>query len=110
MSQTPLLFATLIIGGIAGYLIAGFSYTHEMGEMDHMMNTMNSNLEQKSSAEFDKAFIDEMIVHHQGAIDMANLALTRSTKEEIKNLSKEIITAQESEIAQMKQWADMWFR
>ena len=81
------------------------------GEMNMsvMMATMNTSLQGKRGSAFDKAFIDEMIVHHQGAIDMANLALENSKRKEIKDLASAIISAQTEEIRQMTQWKNIWF-
>jgi uncharacterized protein (DUF305 family) len=49
-----------------------------------------------------------MIEHHEGAIDMAKLAETRAEHDEIKQLSQDITTAQEGEIAEMKKWQQQW--
>ena len=57
----------------------------------------------------DRHFIEEMIPHHDGAIAMAELALERSKRPEILNLSKEIIEAQKRENAQMRAWYADWF-
>lgn len=62
-----------------------------------------------NSIPFDQRFIDAMISHHQGAIDMANEALANAEHEEIKTLAQDIITAQEAEIAQMQAWRSEWF-
>lgn len=82
--------------------------THNM-DMSAMMAEMNANLADKKGDDFDKAFISEMIVHHEGAVDMAELALTNANHAEIKTLAKAIITAQTSEIAQMKAWLTTWY-
>jgi len=58
---------------------------------------------------FDQRFIDAMISHHQGAIDMATMALENAEHEEIKTLAQAIIKAQEAEIAQMEAWRSEWF-
>lgn len=58
--------------------------------------------------EFDKAFIDEMIAHHQGAIDMAGLIETNAKHDELKKLGKEIISAQSKEIEMMQGWLEDW--
>ena len=76
--------------------------------MSESMQMSVDNLENKTGDDFDKAFIDEMIVHHQGAIDMARLAAQNAQHVEIKQLSTDIITAQEKEIEQMKQWQRAW--
>lgn len=57
----------------------------------------------------DLAFIDAMIVHHQSAVMMAEMALDASERDEIRTLSNEIIEAQEAEIEQLGQWRDEWY-
>jgi uncharacterized protein (DUF305 family) len=58
---------------------------------------------------YDAAFIDSMIVHHEGAIIMASQALEQAERPEITELANAIISAQEAEIAQMKEWRTTWF-
>jgi uncharacterized protein (DUF305 family) len=50
-----------------------------------------------------------MIPHHQGAIVMAQDALNKSQRPEIKRLAQNIITSQQREIDQMKQWRTQWY-
>jgi uncharacterized protein (DUF305 family) len=57
---------------------------------------------------FDVRFIDAMIPHHEGAITMAEAALTKAQHTEIRQMAQEIIAAQKAEIAQMKQWKQAW--
>lgn len=78
-------------------------------DMSGMMAQMNANLSGKTGDQFDKAFISEMIVHHQGAVEMAQLALTNAKHQEIKDLAKAIIAAQNKEIADMKAWQTNWY-
>ncbi|NCC33818.1 MAG: DUF305 domain-containing protein [Chloroflexia bacterium] len=61
------------------------------------------------STPFDQRFIEAMIPHHEGAILMAEDALQNAERQEIKNLAQAIITAQQSEIAQMRQWLQEWY-
>ncbi len=79
-------------------------------DMSGMMADMNAALRGKTGADFDKAFLDEMIVHHQGAVDMAKLVLTSSQRPELKTFANEIITAQSREIGQMQAWKGTWFK
>jgi len=58
---------------------------------------------------FDKAFIDAMIPHHQSAIEMAQVAYEKSRIPEIKELTKNIVSAQQREIEQMKEWRKEWY-
>jgi uncharacterized protein (DUF305 family) len=62
-----------------------------------------------ASASYDLQFLDTMIVHHQGAVDMAKPAETKAEHTELKNLAKSIIADQEKEIVQMKKWRNEWF-
>ena len=50
----------------------------------------------------DEAFIDAMVPHHQGAIAMAEVALKNAEHEEIKELSRNIVSTQRSEIEELK--------
>jgi uncharacterized protein (DUF305 family) len=58
---------------------------------------------------FDEAFIDAMIPHHRSAIEMAQVALENSDNPKIKELAQNIISAQQREIEQMKQWRKEWY-
>jgi uncharacterized protein (DUF305 family) len=84
--------------------------SHSMGDMESMMKQMNAELIGKTNEAFDKAFLNEMIVHHEGAVEMAKLALTNTKRPELLELAKMIITAQEKEIAEMKNWQNTWFK
>ena len=80
-----------------------------MGQMHGGMmgnNTDTTSLE--NATNFDKAFIEEMIPHHQMAVMMANMLLQGTTRPEMKQLAKDIITAQTKEINQMRQWYSDW--
>jgi uncharacterized protein (DUF305 family) len=58
---------------------------------------------------FDEAFIDAMIPHHRSAIEMAQVALENSDNPKIKELAQNIISAQQREIEQMKEWRKAWY-
>ncbi len=73
------------------------------GGMDHAMDLGPAD------ASYDLRFIDGMIVHHQGAVVMAQDAQEKSQRPEIKELADEIIKAQNQEIAQMQQWRSAWY-
>lgn len=75
--------------------------------MDETM-TMYETLQGLSGDEFDKKFLELMILHHQDAIDMSKPAATQSNSQKIKDLALQIISKQQSEISQMKQWQTKW--
>ncbi|HBB35877.1 MAG TPA: DUF305 domain-containing protein [Cyanobacteria bacterium UBA9273] len=57
----------------------------------------------------DRHFIQMMIPHHEGAVDMANLALNQAKRPEIKQLAEAIKRDQNREIEQMKTWYQQWY-
>lgn len=130
MKKESILYGT--IGILAGLLIAGFTAGYAVNNnqsgmmrmmginqevMDRMhpsghdqmsMGEMSTQLQNKTGDDFDKTFIEMMISHHQGAIDMANLAIDKGKHDEIKKLGEAIITAQMQEIEEMQQWQKDW--
>jgi uncharacterized protein (DUF305 family) len=58
---------------------------------------------------YDLRFIDAMVMHHEGAITMAEAALAQSERAEIRQLAEAIIAAQATEIAQMQAWRQTWY-
>lgn len=72
------------------------------------INAMTAGLKGKTGDELDHQFIKDMISHHMGAIDMANLSSQNAKHDEIKKLSDDIFDAQTLEIGNMQDWAKMW--
>ena len=73
----------------------------------HMMDgTLSQNelsdLREAKGKEFDRLFLEGMIKHHEGAIEMAQ-DVAASKNKEVADLSASIINAQELEIAKMKE-------
>ena len=62
-----------------------------------------TKLQSLQGAEFDKLWLESMISHHQGAIEMAKAELANGDNVDAKGLAKNIVTTQEAEIGQMKQ-------
>lgn len=58
---------------------------------------------------FDRAFIDMMIPHHQGAVRMAHAELAKGKNPKLRALAQRIITAQDREIGEMNQWRTHWY-
>jgi len=76
-----------------------------MGMMDNM-----TDLKLLETAElFDKEFIEQMIPHHQMAIMMASMMLSRTEQTEMKKLAQDIIRTQTEEINQMSAWYNKWY-
>lgn len=80
-----------------------------MGLDDHTMG-MDMDMGALEDAEpFDRAFIDAMVPHHEGAIAMAKELLAKGEQPALRKLANDIITAQTEEIAQMQQWRKTWY-
>lgn len=113
----------LIIGIAGGYLLAvnktsdanecvmsnGMMAHNGSMDMNGTMDQMMQRLAGKSGDEFDKAFLSEMIMHHEGAVKMAEAAIKNAKHEEIKTMSNAIISAQTTEIQQMREWQKYWY-
>jgi uncharacterized protein (DUF305 family) len=66
--------------------------------------TMHRNMDITFSGDSDVDFVRGMIPHHQGAIDMAKVALQHTKDEQIRKWATEVIREQEREIAEMQTW------
>lgn len=78
-------------------------------DMHGMMMNMTARMEGKTGDELDRIFLEDMIVHHEGAVAMA-LELQKGTKRpELQKMAKEIIDVQTKEIEMMKAWLNEWF-
>ncbi len=58
---------------------------------------------------FDRAFIDMMIPHHQGAVRMAQAELAKGENPKLRALAHRIIDAQDREIGEMNRWRARWY-
>ncbi len=65
--------------------------------------------EQEIAGKIDKQFITMMVPHHDQANQMADLALTRAKRPEVKQLAQTIKTDQTREIQQMRTWYKSWY-
>ncbi|MGO4526926.1 DUF305 domain-containing protein [Microvirga sp. 2MCAF35] len=66
--------------------------------------TMHRNMDIAFSGDPDVDFVRGMIPHHQGAIDMAKVALQHGKDEQVRKWAADVIREQEREIAEMKDW------
>lgn len=115
------LIAVLLVGYI-GYQIGSpgsFGFGRHM--MDNgstmrnddstgMMQMMAAMLAGKKGAELDRAFLELMIPHHQGAVAMCEPLLKDGERSELKNLCRDITESQTKEINLMKTWLSSWYR
>lgn len=119
-----IIVAIVAIVAIAG--ISNYALNNDNGMMDGNNMMGNNSTQQASLATVDKAsadykmyneltsedydrmFIANMIEHHNGAVDMANLVKTNAKHQELKNMADDIVSAQTKEIADMQSWQTAW--
>ncbi len=103
---------TCSMGKTCGQLSTGMN--SNMGAMNHdmdsMMADMTAALEGKEGDAFDKEFLLQMIVHHEGAVEMAQEVLEKSERPELRTFAQSIIDTQAQEINQMKAWQTTWYK
>lgn len=76
-------------------------------DMPGMMSTEEmAELENASDAEFEDAWLRAMIVHHQGAIEMAKTEQAEGENSDAIALAKKIASDQEAEIEKLEQMLD----
>lgn len=63
----------------------------------------------QTASDFDKAFITQMIPHHQMAVMMAQMLESATDRPAMKQLAKNIIEAQTREINSMRDWYQQWY-
>ena len=90
-------------------------YDAQMGHMMPMSEAMRSSMMMNGDLgaaddQFDLRFLNAMIPHHQGAVTMAQQALEKSDRPEVKKLAQDIVDSQQKEIDQMNQWKKAWYK
>jgi len=78
----------------------------ELGLSEEAMGMKHDAAEIERAQDVNQAFAAAMIPHHEGAIEMARLALQRADHDEIRRLAENIVSAQEEEIAILEPHAE----
>jgi uncharacterized protein (DUF305 family) len=85
---------------------------HAGGHMGMSQSQMGLDMDMpmlRRAKPFDRAFIDMMVPHHQGAIAMAKQLLKKGEQPALRKMANDIISAQTDEIAQMRKWRKAWY-
>lgn len=121
-------FWNFFIGGVIGFVVAIFlfsflvptgldmarvynidRYKNMKKEPYGMAHTYHmSNPYMMSAVTSEKQFLEDMILHHEAALTMAQQVLTLSPRDTVKKLAEDIVSAQTKEIATMKEWLKGW--
>jgi uncharacterized protein (DUF305 family) len=81
---------------------SGLGLSAQQAGMDHMDGARTI----RRKKPFDRAFVDEMVPHHEGATRMAEAVLTKTDDRELRGLAEGIIAAQKKEIAEMQRFRE----
>jgi uncharacterized protein (DUF305 family) len=90
------------------------AYHAQMGHMMAMSSEQKQGMMMRqdlgaADADFDLRFINAMIPHHEGAVTMAKEVLGKTKRSELKQMGNAILTSQQAEIKQMKDWRKAWY-
>lgn len=90
------------------------SQPHETSHREPMTHDAASHSAMKTAPNaaaqpYDLQFLDTMIAHHEGALEMARAAEVKTQNSELKSFAARIVADQTREINEMKRWREQWF-
>jgi uncharacterized protein (DUF305 family) len=106
-----LLMSVLLLAG-AGVALAGrpHAVTNHSGTMGGPAQGSGPFMGiANPAAPYDQRFLDEMIVHHQGAIMSAEMMIGQSSRPALRDLARRIISGQQRQIDRMRAWREQWY-
>lgn len=109
--RRALLGLALVGGGLAqtaGAQTHGHAGHGAAMTMEAMNAAMLAELRPLKGRAFDVRFAQRMMDHHQMAVDMARAALRSGRDSRVRTAAREVIAAQEKELAQMGAWVKAW--
>lgn len=113
--SSPLMAQGMMNGGMIGpgmmngSTMSGGMMNGQMGPGMMSGGMMGQGTITDQNAPFDQRFLDQMIMHHQGAVMSAQMMIADSARPELRDLAQRIITGQQHEIDQMRQWRQQWY-
>ena len=94
---------------ISALLLAGCAQQDSMSGMSHGSNPMPSSGASSDANAADRMFVMMMIPHHEQAIEMSDIILSKDdVPADVTSLAEEIKAAQGPEIAQLTDWLEQW--
>ncbi|MBW4614011.1 MAG: DUF305 domain-containing protein [Desmonostoc vinosum HA7617-LM4] len=119
LKNSFLAFSMIAIASLFGSTLTACSTSASQNQASNVNVTNTANKQHMhhdgamdlgpADANYDLRFIDAMILHHQGAVEMAEAAQEKSKRPQMKKLADDIIKAQNREIKQMRQWRQAWY-
>ena len=104
------LATTLSISATSFALAQDPASTHEVDSKENpfltenaaAMKKMMADMMIKPSGDVDRDFVEMMVPHHQGAVDMAKAELEYGHNEQLRRLARDIVANQQHEITEMR--------
>ena len=97
-----------MMGGSSGGMMGGMMGGSSGGMMGGSSGGMMGNRPQ-ATAPYDLRFMDDMIMHHEGAIMSARMMISQSAHPALRDLARRIITGQQAQVDQMRAWIRQWY-
>lgn len=97
------------IDTLQGWLRDWYHVRYEPAPMSPADQNMMDRLATLNGAEFEIAFMTQMIKHHRRAIVESSVCLQRAYHDDLVSLCEDIIAAQSAEIVQMRTWLCEWY-
>ena len=106
MRDNPRKMAFVLIAAFVVLLAVGGAYAMTRDDSHGSMNGTNTmdGMDHSSGMAietdgqpYDQAFIDNMVPHHEGAVEMAKIVLAKGQREDVKKLAAQIVSAQNAE-------------
>ncbi len=99
---------SMINGGMMGSMMGGQGGMGSMmGEQGMSGGQVMGSFDEEQP--FDLQFIDQMIMHHQGAIMSSKHMISDSERPELRELADNIQKSQSEQIEQMQEWRGEWY-
>lgn len=106
-----LVLVTLLVGGIAGFAVAAVNPESENQALEAKTQVETSKAADTTdvvSLYTDQRYLQEMIAHHEVAVNMSKQVLAHTSRKEIRQMASDIIENQTKEIEAMKRWYEEW--
>ena len=105
MRRLAFLAAAFALGGAAfaaGRFVGSPDESAFLAENDRAMARMMQGMSVKPAGDVDRDFVQTMIPHHQGAIEMAQAELRYGRNEQLRRIAQEIVVEQQQEVVAMR--------
>src|SRR5438270_12086697 len=72
-------------------------------EIDLAMSNMNRSMLMTPTGDIDRDFVNVLVPHHQGAVDMARAEIKYGRNEELRQFARRLVSQQDDESSSLRQ-------